>query len=377
MFSLCGYNTAAGFADVNDEDIDYVEKFTRKNIPEMMDLNQMDNEPFSSEKKKNFFGMFSAEPAKFEFTRGNKNFIGLIVNTVKEIINSAPNRQAGLAEFNKQTKTKWFADLYRTPIGLFFADGINFDVQNSAAKTSTKFKKQKDYQQLKENLFEKAEKVISQHKIGRQLYPFVEDSVKVNIENGTLIKGIVICNFCNKEDPKRIVKMYCRQSTGSGYWVLSNLTPHLANHHSNKQQKGNIETISAYNNNSTGPQSKSNHISISSFEESEVETVHQTEQDRSLTLKIEPVLEYEVESSIEDNLFLQMSKHNIQMINGSLINDENIVEFCVITELTPSGVIKICKIEGNGSCLYGSLSHQLFSSKLNQYRNCTKSTSSQ
>lgn len=365
MFSLCGYNTAAGFADVNDEDIDYVEKFTRKNIPEMINLNQMDNEHFTTEQKKIFFGMFATEPTKFEFTRGNKNFIGLIVTTVKEIIESERNRQAGLAKFNKQTKTKWFADLYRTPIGLFFADGLNFEVQNtvSTTKASTKIKKPQDQQQLKKNLFEKAEKVMSQHKMGRPLFPFSEDSVSVNIENGTLVKGTVICNFCNIDDPKRIVKMYCQQSMGSGYWVPSNLTSHLTKHHSNKQQKSNIETISAYNNNLEGTKSEY----ISSSEEIEVEMVHQTEQNRSLTLEIVPVLEYEVENLIEDSLFLQMSKHNIQMINGSLINNEKIVDFFVQidSELKPSSVIKICKIEGDGSCLYGSLSHQLFSSKIN------------
>lgn len=91
-----------------------------------------------------------------------------------------------------------------------------------------------------------------------------------------------------------------------------------------------------------------------------------------LALKIEPAptvikMNSERGNDLEDLLFTQISRRNIRMINGTLNHDEDIVYFYKDTdqEIMRKLYIKTCDISGNGSCLFGALSHQIYLSKIN------------
>lgn len=62
IFSIAGYNSAALFEDLDENNIRYVEEFTRKNITELITLNQVESEPFTMKHQKIFFGLNASNP---------------------------------------------------------------------------------------------------------------------------------------------------------------------------------------------------------------------------------------------------------------------------------------------------------------------------
>lgn len=346
--SVCGFATAVVFKDINDDDIKYVEEYTRKNIPELLELNQCGSTPLNIHQLKIFFGAYAANPNLFEFTLGHRKLIKAVVKRLNDTITDAPDEQRGLAIWNQPTKGHWWKNLCATPMGLLYGDIGEFhensiDSSRQPSKQQSK-RSHSDVEQLKKSLFEKAIKVFNAYKGKvKEISDLSVESVSVEIVNGVTVKGTVVCNCCPITSLARNVKVFYQQTNRSGYWVPSNLDRHFLHHHLDTGKKrANFESDMANSDSST-----------------DVKSV-------SLSLKIEPVDTYQsVEfdsSAIEDFLFLQMSKQNLQLVNQTLNNEEEIVDLFVdmdLESMMPSKYIKICKIDGDGSCLYGSLYHQM------------------
>lgn len=353
QFSVCGFDNAATFETIGDEEIKYVEEYTQNEIPKLILLNQDETDLFTQQQQKIFFGMFASDPKKFEYTLGNKKFIKLIVKSVKDAISNTENRKDGLALFNKKTKTSWWKDLCRTPLGLFYGD-VTLGL-NSISSTNGRKKKKIgngtiDVHELKNNLFNKTNEILKKYKSIKlkPLRDFTEDSVTVEILNGVSVKGEISCNFCDANSLVKNVKLFYQKTNISGYWVTSNLKKHFSNHH--------ISNIHDMNSNHERDDSHLDDFELPIIAE---------DGNTSIELKIEPVF---INENAEDILFSQMSKQNIAMVNSTLTNEERILDFHVKMELDNINVprvIKICRIRGDGSCLFGSLSHQLYHLKIN------------
>lgn len=335
-YSICGYATAILFKDINEDDIKYVEKYTQENIPALIDLNQQDGPKLNKQQLSIFFGAYGLNPKLFEFTQGNRKLIKAVIQSINDSIADATNEQAGLAIWNQKTKCHWWKNLCATPMGLFYGDIDEFgfsSVNPSKLSGNKQLKKgPPSVDELKKQLFEKTKEVLKAYaNMVNPLCDFTEDLISVEIINGVLVKGAVKCNCCVVDSPVRRVKMFYQQTNCSRYWVGSNFARHLCKHHTTKLPAESVQYA-------------------------------------NVTLEIEPVLrecgekvEFDC-NAIEDFLFTQMSKQNIELVNTTHSNNEEIVDFFVnmdLESMKSSKSIKICKIDGDGSCLFGSLAHQI------------------
>lgn len=346
IHSISGFATAVVFKDVTDADVAYAEKYAREKIPELLAINQQEPESLNKQQLKIFFGAYAASPSVFEFTLGHRKLIKAIVKRINDTIADSPNEKDGLAKWNQPTKSHWWKNLCTTPLGLFYGDIADFGVTGlNPNKQPDKKQPQRnpiDVGELKQRLFDKAKKVIMAYKQKvNQIAEFSEESISVKIVNGTSVEGIVTCNCCSIASPVREVKMFYNQTGRSGYWLPSNLDKHFLRHHLDNGEKGAKLKLN--------------------MKQSET---YVGESETSVKLEIEPMnssVEFE-SNAIEDFLYMQMSKQNIRLVNQTWSNEEEILDFFVDMDLdgmTSSKTIKICKIEGNGSCLYGSLYHQI------------------
>lgn len=363
-FSIAGFNSAAIFEELDDDDIKYVEEFARKNIRELITLNQDENVPFTMKHQKIFFGLNTLNPDTFEFTRGNKKLVNKIVRCVKETITGAASEQAGFALFHKPIKVQWWKNLYRTPLGLFYADH-DFAIADSIQSVQNIHKVQSALSKdnLEKSLYKKAKMKTDSYK-SNTFAPKRElsmDHVLVDVSDGASVDGSVDCNFCDENALEGRVKVFFQRTKSSGYWIMSNLDKHFPRYHgpncvSKLPAKRKRKPCSTSD--------KDNGIGPSGMSFGDTSTL--------LALKIEPAakvikMKNELGTDLEDLLFTQMSRQNIQMINGTLNHDEDIVFFYKDTdqETLKKLYIKICNINGNGSCLFGALSHQIYRSKIN------------
>lgn len=153
------------------------------------------------------------------------------------------------------------------------------------------------------------------------------------------------------------VKVNYRSTGNSGYWIPSNIKKHFASYHIKDEtaKKRKIEDSNAG--------SSVNKLKMSSLESQQ-----------TLQLKIEPDLsQKEVTDSIqaslnaEDALYQQLSTQNIEMTKISIGNNEKVVEFFVqynLADDSTNSQVKVCRIDPDGNCLFGSIVHQLFHVKI-------------
>lgn len=344
------------FENLDDDDVKYIEDYTRNKIPNLISLNEKEPGSFTEEQKVMFFGLYASNPKEFEYTRGEQKLIAAITKNIKETLYAAENREDGLEFFNNPVKGNWWKNLESTSLGFLYNDTRVFHSNRFPKTKSGENTAQNDIQHLKKSLFNKAEKITITYKLKnlQQLRDFTENSIFVRIVEGYSIKGEIECNFC-EENSKR-VKVYYHNSS-NGYWVIANFEKHFLRQHMNG--------ISKPNSRSKPNQNYSISDDEYTFDESKSDGDKAQSSRRTVSLKIEPAMnEF---NGIEDNLYTQISKQNIQIINASLSNSEEVIDFYSRVDLESkknTRTIKMCKIIGDGSCLYGSLAHQIYYSKI-------------
>lgn len=91
--SICGFNNAIVFKDVDDDDIVYVENF----IGTKLDVHLSNNESYHSKYSSCFFGCYSAQPSNFKFSLSEKWLVKQIVDYIDRLVESGEN--GGLSHF--------------------------------------------------------------------------------------------------------------------------------------------------------------------------------------------------------------------------------------------------------------------------------------
>lgn len=346
------------FENLDDDDVKYIEDYTRNKIPNLISLNEKEPGSFTEEQKVMFFGLYASNPKDFEYTRGELKLIAAITKNIKETLHTAENREYGLEFFNNPVKGNWWKNLESTSLGFLYNDTRVFHSNRFPKTKPGENTAQNDIQHLKKSLFNKAEKITNTYKLKnlQQLRDFTENSIFVRIVGDYSIKGEIECIFC-EENSKRVKVYYQNSSNGHGYWVIANIEKHFIRQHMNG--------ISKPNSRSKTNQKHSISDDEFTFDESKSDGGRSQSSRRTVSLKIEPAMNEC--NDIEDNLYTQISKQNIQIINASLNNSEEVLDFYSHVDLESkknTRTIKMCKIIGDGSCLYGSLAHQIYYSKI-------------
>lgn len=88
---MCGFNSAIVFKDIDDDDIEYVEKFARTKLQNLVE--DVEHPSDSS----CFFGSYSSQQASFKFTVGEKWLIKQIQDHINKVIES--EKSDGLLRF--------------------------------------------------------------------------------------------------------------------------------------------------------------------------------------------------------------------------------------------------------------------------------------
>lgn len=126
----------------------------------------------------------------------------------------------------------------------------------------------------------------------------------------------------------------------SGTWICSNLVKHINNRHIKKMESKNSGIVKDNKHNRKSPTC-------------EVENDIQTdEQIQTISL-----------------FYKQLSKQNIEMTNACMINKESTAAFYGEYDLADEEKhcidVNCCRINGDGDCMFGSITHQLFCDKIN------------
>lgn len=237
-----------------------------------------------------------------------------------------------------------------------------------------------------------------------------ENMVKVN-KSGNRIVGTVLCIFCAaKKKDKSITIQYNSKHDGLYYWNFSNLFKHLKNHTFTDdadinidESQGNIlnqkkvlsrddilsrsDESQIFTNGevleSVQVHSNENEIGVENYEEVDVIVIENSE----LNSSDETIMDGNNTSHSDDkwcisencnesahidldinskkfSLFEQISSQNLILTETIYSNSEKIRVMNFLLNGKEAN-LDVIKIRGDGSCLFGSLAHQLFQHKVN------------
>lgn len=238
IYSLAGYGNAQSFKEFSVDDIDWIQNYARKTIPNLLETNATANghDKFNTADSGFFFGAFTTNTEIFEIVRGDRNLLKQIALYIKNQpddhfqFDESDNFRDNVSK--RKTKSRnlnWAKGLHSTCAGHFFGyetiQNSQKDVQNDRI----------EFDKVASLLFTKAMSILEKHGKNFDIKPkekFAIDFVTVDVVNGD-IKGKVRCTFCEQHAISSVSVFY-KQEKNSGYWVLSNLNKHLTKHH-NKQ----------------------------------------------------------------------------------------------------------------------------------------------
>lgn len=350
-FSLVGFNSAVIFEqfedDIIDKKIEYMEEQMKNKYSKQL---KDEGEDFQLKYSKFFFGSYAKQHELFEFNDGERMLIRIIMNTVKK--NIVAN---GLSHYQKMkiaSKSIWPKELTKTPWGFFYGF-LSSDLQNRSF----------DLDKLTDQTFTKAKNILIKLKAGiktEEIRGFQKKSIDITKTEGGKLKGSVQCCYCDTN-----IKLSCQLIKDTAYFSPSNFEAHLLKHvknsaHEQKLKSSELEYISP------------THNQDQAEVRNEKSPIH-GQNSSMISLTIEPAV---VNSTVEDSeniLYSQLSKQNLVMTNVTAKNQENIESF--ISSKGPKSkrlsTVKMCRIQADNSCLFGSVVHQLYGTKINSAEHST------
>lgn len=343
IYSIFNFANALAFKSIDDTDLDCVQLNVRAILFETL------KDFVVSDPRENaiFFGIYWKSPERFEFGRGDRKFIKELALHVKGKVEN------GDIEYFHRTENgnTWMKKLISTPIGLFFGSiskQHKLQTANQSSDSTLNDDNEAKTKTFEANLLQQIEKLNKPYAL-KGVVQKQETDVCVTV-NGNGIKGSVVCCFCENGAKGSKVKIYYQKSASSGSWIKSNYINHLTNVHGEpKKRKGE-------------PKIEPKHVTTNSnLDEANTSDVMVVSEEG--TIDSDPFYK-----QCCDVLFGQISKQVISMTNTTLSNSEKILDFHVRMDMCKKATtryVKICTIRGDGSCLFGSIAHQLFYHKLN------------
>lgn len=375
-FSIFSYGNALAFKSIDDEDLDSVQERVRTVLYEMLKENEDGSDKLANKREHSiFFGIYWKNPQQFEFGRGDRKFIRELALHVKGKVDT-PSENEGIGHFHRTEKgNAWIKKLLSTANGLFFGSirtrqnlGSNKLLTNKVVlANNNQISDQGNDVGIALNIEASEANLLSQVEEINKLYVDKglkpkQDSIVHITSDGTIVRGMVVCCFCEKNVKGSIVKIFYQKTMKSGCWVKSNYIKHLTNVHGRpkvKQFKEKLQTLStAAHNDSVGVIDDNCSKNTSQAVVQQIASNHSSD-----TAELDALYKQHV-----DILFGQMSKQVISMTNTVLSNSEKIFDFHVEMDICKNATtkyIRIGPVSPDGSCLFSAIAHQLFYVKLN------------
>lgn len=229
MYSYCGFGNALLFEAIDEDDISAVENFARDELLQIISENAEstnDTDDLIIQKEQlieNFGELYALKPQKFRFLPGDRKFIQLVKNNIRDQIKKKGRKRAMNHFGFRAEKKKKENQKSQTECDLSIDNDSDINCIDSISALKTKLHKQ-----ILENLTK-----CGVHQCMKDI--FNESFVRVSIDNAK-ITGYVICVVCyvQSENPKNVKpkNVFCRGKSGSKSWVTSNFIKHLTRAHS-------------------------------------------------------------------------------------------------------------------------------------------------
>lgn len=343
---MAGYAHPMAFKAITDDEILKAERFVREKTLSILqkNMNESINEGencevlIDDEQLRDYFGdLYAQDTTSFKFEAGDVLLIKELVDYVKQVADRN-GKNTGLRHFTNEK--------------------VSMPKKSRALKSNAVVLV--DHQRLKMDLEQKVSKCIQLHVPGIKLNSFNIEQVAVELfTEGEKVYGDIICNVCNAENkknqkPKRVY--YNLRKGGSGSWVMSNFVTHLIKMHPASTQSNDMECPVA----EIVEMDAANNLACN---ENESEA---NGNENASVIFVDDGMSRDINKTIRDDpdiLFKQLSSQITGTMATVLKNgdEKENINFCLgksPRELT------VAKIPKDGSCLFGSLAHQLWNYKI-------------
>lgn len=341
---------------MKDEDIDAVENYIRSQLPGILDsIAVQSNRELNYVEKSFIFGKFYAlNPSKFSFVHGEKMLIEEIANYIK---NKTNEEQPGdkCLEHPGKIASKY---VVQTAVGSIYGN-INEmrKVKNKSCGTISvdlKSKLLKKAQLLTKNFRKSSDKNVPD---------LIEDMIAVDANDPERVIASVQCVFCQKK-----IRIRFKRSLASGSWIISNLKSHLTSCTNPIRNKKFVRSCDSDVDKSYG----------SPEDDSTTSDIENTNCLLKLDIQPDPRISHFRTKDYSDHnigqtdeftsqlnaLETQMIVQNVRMANSITQNAETESDCDIMLDSSTINVVKVCKITGDGNCLFGAISHQLNGMKI-------------
>lgn len=345
------------------------EKFAKKTRNEHGDNNnETNNGSKDNYDPVNTFGeIYAMSPDKFQFLRGERNFIKIIVAHVQKLVDNGGENK-GLAQFKERKRKK----TQKTNINHQFCIDNNAK-ENSADSKSTNC-------QSNNELYDKIINCLKSYEVDTNGY----DVNMVHVDPSGAY-GNIKCILCGDDSSKRVT--YYQPGNRTAYWVLSNFTSHLEKKHklvparskstnkTNKKIKINADSSSTlkFNENRSDDSSNETHNFVPLNEISQhdsncnllgecVINLENENEDYSLEIVEVEIAQPNMQPSEISNswLYSQIAEQVRKMIAAQLTHSECTEQMEFKFKNQDARIVYIIKIPGDGNCLFTSIAHQLW-----------------
>lgn len=301
------------------------------------------------EQLKQYFGeLFASNPSKFRFLPGDRKFIQLVKDLIQRDIQKKGRKRA-LNRFGDKSKhpQKKNRKSSKNTAGenCSFSEG---DCKEESADSLN------SVHMLKTMLYTYVQEKLSKLGIPSSvLSVFVKSFVSaVKNDDGTIC-GDVICVVCyaQSDTPEKVKpkSVFCRTKAGKQTWVISNLIKHIKNAHKDILCLSVVDDVLQTECTDVNQQVSQENISVQYFPDDSVGAICMDEVDAN---------------TIEKHFNYQISKQAIKMWEAATINCENVEQVECVFQDGSVAFIEVVKIHQDGNCLFSSISHQLFGTKV-------------
>lgn len=379
--SLSGFNDPLAFKDLNDKDIEKIEKYMRERALEFVasiheSVDTTCNVLLDNEQLTDIFGeRYSTCPEQFQFLPGQINLIKILVSHVKKLVDG-DGENMGLSQFNAKKK--------RAPkktTNLLQALNRIDDHRHTDRTTAIN---EASHDLLVDQLYEKLLTCLISH--GVDTTNMNKNSVEVD-ESGA--HGDIHCALCPNSEIQRVFYHSANSSRKRSYWVMSNYNRHLEKIHKlkiNRLEKitqkcvkrpalteTNVKMQPIRDGMSTVAvvedsliESHSEHIEPNSVEDSILPSEPSLGNNDD-SLQFIGFISRNQSTCTNDNvklwLYTQISEQIQQMVAASLINSES-ERHMKFNLKNQDRSITVVETSRDGNCLFSALAHQLWPNQI-------------
>lgn len=352
VYSRCHFNNILNMLNLTNEDIGQIEKCVREDtlayLENKMKINFDCDEVLHEDLLVDYFGdLYASDPTKFRFEIGDIKLINLVRDHIKS------QYEKNGAKYLRRFKEKKVRKMKpKNGVDSKSNDALielSYPEENDDGNDSHSM----NCQSLSIQLVERLKVYLLKFKINASIIQQVNlNTVTVEVlERGGIIAG-VYCMLCQKEKPKkklRPMKVYYKNDgKGSKYWVLSNLGQHINKSHG--QNAKSSEHVDEDLNMDTDPETAENEVKSQLLEISTIETID---------VSVENIIQ-NIESNEDKKLFDQISAQINKMFTTTMMNNEQLEEIPFDLLDQKSHKLMVVNMPGDGSCLFHSVTHQLY-----------------